>query len=501
MQANTITALVGLLVALPAGCELFSTMEPYDDERPCPQGAYCAPSGFCEDGDAPELDGGPRTGGGELDAGYDDAGAVDGGAGDDAGYDAGLFFDAGHDAGYEPGVDSGQPLDGGYGAGNDAGHDAGRPCDVQHGWPTTAYSRRIPLCLEADVDALAAGTLVRLTLDRASMPESEPNGDDVRVVVREANGDFNEMPRRAVKGQDWAGATTEIAFELSAPIAQGDESAAYAIYYGNDSLPPPPTGVRDSNFALLHDASSSIEPNTTAQVYEATHDLGTNDDNWGVLMTWVIAIDGSSLTGELSRKFARSLTSGDGLSTSRDFTVRQNDDRTKVLQQFYRLSGTSSPAVSLSITAQNERIRVLDARALYFWLPPDPGGQSATEVAARALRVSPSAGTTPLPLSSPAGAYLWLASGGHREGLANASRLSAVAGSTVVSSGTDSWLNANDGLIPFFHAQLRSDGPVTLSIDHVAGRDGAESGELFHMAVPTGGFAWATKTRARRPRT
>jgi len=68
-----------------------------------------------------------------------------------------------------------------------------------------------------------------------------PNGDDLRIVYYNSSlGENNELPRQLFEMNS---STTDIWFELQAPIPSGVEAVDYFVYYGNPLAGPQPVDL------------------------------------------------------------------------------------------------------------------------------------------------------------------------------------------------------------------------------------------------------------------
>lgn len=178
----------------------------------CGSDDHCAAGRVCVEGECRAAN--ARGDGGTTDAGTTDAGTTDAGPGD-AGTDAGS-----PDAG---------SLD--AGASDDGGTDSGTP-DAGDWWDARfTHRRRLTITTTNAVDADYA---VSVRFNHAAMVTSvtsRANGDDVRVVCREAT--WVERDRALDTGRSWNATTTTLWFRVPSAIASSSADDRCYLYYGH----------------------------------------------------------------------------------------------------------------------------------------------------------------------------------------------------------------------------------------------------------------------------
>ncbi|MBL8911946.1 MAG: DUF2341 domain-containing protein [Archangium sp.] len=186
----------------------------------------------------------------------------------DAGRDAGTSTDAGTDAGTPDSgtMDSGTPDAGASDAGSpdagtpdsgtpDAGGtDSGMP-DAGDWWDARfTHRRRLVIATTTAVDT---GYAVRVTFDHAALVsanKSRTNGDDVRLVCREAT--WVERDRILDTGRAWNTNTSALWFRVPVGIAASSFNDRCYLYYGFATAGAPPTN-RANVFLFFDDFESN----------------------------------------------------------------------------------------------------------------------------------------------------------------------------------------------------------------------------------------------------
>ena len=130
---------------------------------------------------------------------------------------------------------------------------------VRADWWNTSYRYRRTVAIQNNY----AGTLpaffpAQLTFATADLQgKMLPNGDDIRIVYEDANGNFQEIDRRVIV--DLPSGQIYIWFAIQRDIAQSSSDSSYWMYYGNTGAFSPPSNPnnvfqprRDANTVLLY---------------------------------------------------------------------------------------------------------------------------------------------------------------------------------------------------------------------------------------------------------
>jgi hypothetical protein len=500
---------------------LGSSCTPPESQFRCADDGDCEAGRVCRDGVCAVLaasDAGgdpPADGGGAVDGGVDagwplpdagvDAGDVDAGsdAGDvDAGSDAGNG-DAGSDAGnvdagaLDAGIDGGTvDVDAGQDAGFDAGFDAGVDGGPD-GWWDANWLRRIPLTLAADLEVVPARSLARVALDHAGLivdAGSLASGDDIRVVRHTGGGSY-EVPHALERGSDWSETDTTIVFEVEDDVAMGEEDGSYFVYLGYDAQSPPSRDdeVRRDNIPRYAGSSGQLAAGLQAPLFTFYFDAGKPNDEWLVVVQWWLRRTG----GDTNRYLGEADLFVDGAQRAglSQISFRQHAGAKKTFAAVVPITGGGYRSAQLWLRAPSDAATEYEAKALAMWLPPSRVGEvgdvadDLTRSTAAGLDVAISLPITP----AVAGEWLFFANGFHAEPPSlDFSTLAARRDGSVRQRSYDSWMQVDEGFMPFFHVE-RAALPVatttfTLTHDGPSGGGATREGLLLG-AVPLDGFA------------